>query len=79
MAKLTLNVDEGIVARAKGYASSRGTSVSRLVEQFLALLSGAGAEEDDELPPILARLRTDLKGVSADPAKYLKYLERKYR
>ena len=79
MAKLTLNVDETVVARAKRYAARHGTSISGLVEQFLALVSGSAAELDEDLPPILARLRRELKGTTANPAAYRKYLERKYR
>jgi uncharacterized protein DUF6364 len=79
MAKLTLNVDESVVTRAKRYAARRGISVSRLVEQFLALVSRAGSKGDDDLPPILARLRFELKGVSVSSASYRRLLERKYR
>jgi len=79
MAKLTLSVDESIVARAKRYAARRGISVSRLVEQLLALVSRSTAKEDEDLPPILERLRAGLKDASADTADYKKYLERKYR
>ncbi len=79
MAKLTLNVDEDIVTRAKRYAARRGISVSRLVEQLLALVSRAASKGDHDLPPILARLRAELKGTSADSADHKKYLERKYR
>ena len=79
MAKLTLSVDESIVARAKRYAARRGISVSRLVEQLLALVSRSTAKEDEDLPPILERLQAELKGASDDPAHYKKYLERKYR
>jgi hypothetical protein len=79
MAKLTLNVDGSVVARAKRYAARHGTSISGLVEQFLALVSGAAAQGDDDLPPILARLRRELQGTTADPSSYLRYLERKYR
>jgi hypothetical protein len=78
MAKLTLNVDESVVARAKRYAARRGTSVSRLVEQLLALVIGSTREDDEDLPPILARMRDELKGSAADPAAYRRYLERKY-
>lgn len=78
MAKLTLSVDESVVARAKRFAAKRGTSISRLVEEFLALLAGTNPNTED-LPPILARLRAGLKDASADPADYKKHLERKYR
>lgn len=78
MSKLTLSVDDGVVRRAKRYARTRGTSVSRLVERFLSLLAtdarDASARKE---PPILRRLRGSLKGVSPDD--YRHHLERKYR
>jgi Family of unknown function (DUF6364) len=79
MAKLTLNVDAGVVARAKRYAARRGTSVSRLVEKLLSLIVRTAAKDDEEVPPVLARLRAELKASKADPAGYRRYLERKYR
>jgi hypothetical protein len=79
MAKLTLNVDDRVVARAKRFAARRGISVSRLVEQLLALVSASAREDDDDLPTaVLARLRAELKGSAADPAACHRYLERKY-
>jgi hypothetical protein len=35
-------------------------------------------EDDENLPPVLARLRDELKGSAVDPAAYRRYLERKY-
>ena len=64
MPKLTLSVDEKVVRGAKRYAAARGTSVSRLVERYLDLLSrpfGAGKQ-----PPVLRLLRGAARGVSAD-------------
>jgi len=79
MAKLTLNVDAAVVARAKRYAARQGTSVSRLVEKILSLVVRRTAKDDEELPPVLARLRAELKDSKPDPADYRRYLERKYR
>ena len=79
MGKLTLSVDEAVVARAKRYATRRGTSVSRLVEQYLHLLSRARPNPDEQSPPVLTRLRGVLKGASGGAADYRRYLERKYR
>jgi hypothetical protein len=79
MAKLTLNVDAAVVARAKRYAARRGTSVSRLVEKLLSLIVRTPARGDEDVPPVLARLRAELKGSKTDPAWYRRYLERKYR
>jgi hypothetical protein len=79
VAKLTLKVDEAVVVRAKRYAALHGTSISVLVEQFLALVSGSAGQPDEDLPPVLARLRRRLRGAVADRAAYEKYLERKHR
>jgi hypothetical protein len=79
MSKLTLSVDEGVVARAKRYAEQQGTSVSHLVETYLDALARPPRVQDDELPPSLRRLRGLLKGVEFDREEYIDYLERKYR
>ncbi|NQW05206.1 MAG: hypothetical protein HQ485_14455 [Acidobacteria bacterium] len=82
MQKLTLTVDRHVVARAKKYARTRGTSVSRLVETMLDLAARSDtADHAGELghpqPPVLTRLRGSLKGGS--DADYLQYLEEKHR
>lgn len=79
MSKLTLSVDGAVVKRAKRYASKRGTSVSRLVEQYLELLSRPAPPNDEFVTPLLKQLREDLKGVTGDVSDYHRYLERKYR
>ena len=79
MGKLTLSVDGAVVKRAKRYASKRGTSISRLVEQYLELLSRPAPREDEYVTPRLKQLREELKGVTLDISDYHKYLERKYR
>jgi len=74
--KLTLSVDARVVARAKEYARSRGTSVSGLVEQLLDLAATVRTQPD-VTPPMLGRLRGSLKRV--DEKDYRRYLEKKYR
>jgi len=76
MTKLTLSVDERVVARAKRYAAAQGTSVSRLVEKMLDL-AATPAEGTGDAPPVLTRLRGSMpRGSVRD---YQLYLERKYR
>lgn len=79
MGKLTLSVEGAVVERAKRYAARRGTSVSRLVEQYLDLVSRPVPSQEQELSPLLKQLRAETKGVSVDLADYRRYLERKYR
>jgi hypothetical protein len=78
MTKLTLSVDERVVSRAKRYAALRGTSVSRLVEEYLALASRR-ADDEQEMPPILARLRGVLKGSRLDERDYRRHLKQKHQ
>jgi len=78
MTKLTLSVDERVVSAAKRYAALRGTSVSRLVEEYLALASRQ-PDDQEEMPPILARLRGVLKGSRLDERDYRRHLKRKYQ
>jgi hypothetical protein len=79
MAKLTLSVDAAVVRRAKRYAARQGTSLSRLVERYLSLLSPPRRPSGEPDPPILARLRGALKGSSAGVEDYKRHLERRYR
>ncbi len=73
--KLTLSVDPHVVAAAKRYAASHGTSVSQLVEEFLAAVSAENVSS--RITPVLARLRGSLRGVSID--EHREYLAEKYR
>lgn len=75
MSKLTLSVDAQIAQRAKQYAADHGTSVSRLVEQFLDALSRSPRR--GKATPVLSKLRGILrKGSRQD---YRKHLVKKYR
>jgi hypothetical protein len=76
--KLTLSIDGAVVERAKAYAARQGTSVSRLVEDYLALL-GDTASAGEDLPPITRRLKGILKGARVGRDDYRRYLERRYR
>jgi hypothetical protein len=73
--KLTLSIDGDVIRRAKRVAKQRGTSVSRMVQTYLELVSRAPGADDD--PPVLRRLRGSLKGASV--GDYRRYLREKYR
>jgi hypothetical protein len=81
MPKLTLSVNAHVVQGAKRYARARGTSVSRMVENMLRLVSASPEGRDDRpaasVPPVLSRLRGSLKRGSV--RDYQRHLERKYR
>jgi hypothetical protein len=67
-----------VVGLAKRYAQRRRTSVSRLVEDYLALLSEAAHEGDDDTP-VLRRLRGVMKGTGLDERAYRRHVEEKHR
>jgi hypothetical protein len=75
MPKLTLSVNEKVVRGAKRYAAARGTSVSRLVERYLDLLSNP--PKPDDQTPVLRMLRGSARGLSVDAHR--RHLSRKYR
>jgi len=75
MPKLTLSVDERVVRGAKRYAAARRTSVSQLVERYLALLSEPA--DVAAQPPVLKLLRGSARGGSAEAHR--RHLSRKYR
>jgi hypothetical protein len=80
MEKLTLSIDGAVIGRAKRYAAARGTSVSRLVENMLHMVSTKHSD-GAEAPAVLARLRGSLKKGSGkiDPvADYRKHLIKKH-
>lgn len=75
MQKLTLSVDEKVVRGAKRYAAAHATSVSRLVERYLDLLSRP--PKPDDQTPVLRMLRGAAHGVPVD--SHRRHLSRKYR
>lgn len=60
--KLTLSVDPVVLAAARRYAAEQGTSVSSIVERYLADLTSKHETPADT--PVLRRLRGCLSGVS---------------
>jgi len=76
MAKLTLSVDNRVVARAKQYAKRRGVSVSEMVEAYLAAVAEPATTATGDAP-ILRSVRGVLK--DADIDDYRKHLAAKYR
>jgi hypothetical protein len=76
MAKLTLSVDNRVIAHAKQYAKRRGVSVSEMVEAYLAAVAEP-ASPASGAAPILRSVRGVLK--DGDVSEYRKHLAAKYR
>lgn len=70
--KLTLSVDEDVVAEAKAYAKQAGSSVSAMVEGYLkGLRDRRRRVPNDEMPPVLKRLSGCLRPVETEAAQPL--------
>ena len=81
-AKLTLYIEDGLISYVKNYAKENHLSVSKVVNNFLAILkqeTGKQTKEKIEKPAPLTR---SLKGILAesniDISDYQKHLENKY-
>lgn len=44
--KLTLSLDEDIVAKAKAFAKERHTSISKMLEDYLRVITGSAGEKE---------------------------------
>ncbi|MGE9311999.1 DUF6364 family protein [Niabella sp. CJ426] len=81
--KLTLKLNESVIERAKQYAFNKNLSLSRLIENYLDLLT---REQDDtfEISPFVKSIATG-KSIPADidakkiKTDYTDYLEKKYQ
>lgn len=77
--KLTLRLDDQLIAKAKRYSVRSGKSVSQLVADFFSAID---AEEDvpgTEISPRVRSLRGAFRGSTATEQDYRRYLEEKYR
>lgn len=76
--KLTLRLDDKLIAKAKRHARRTGKSLSQIVAEYFHLL-GHGATGAEELTPTVSRLKGALRGSGVDVQDYRDYLERKHR
>lgn len=78
--KLTLSLDDTIIAKAKEYAEDNDESLSRLVENYFRLLTADRKNRKQEISPIVE----DLLGAIDVPEDFnyenakLEYLENRY-
>ena len=75
--KLTLRLDDKLIASAKRHAAESGKSVSQMVSDFFALMDAQG--KDVEVTPRVRALRGVLAGSGLDESDYRRHLEEKYR
>ena|SRR5690554_1846580 len=81
--KLTINLDEDVIARAKKYASVKNLSLSQLIENYLDSLT-LQQSDDFEISPFVksissgnsVELDADWKELRDD---YVEYLDKKHQ
>jgi len=76
--KLTLRLDESLIKNAKKHAREKGTSVSRLVADYFALIGKRHSSSKDELPPLTASLSGIMKDTEITEEDYKRYLTDKH-
>jgi len=74
--KLTLRLDDKLIASAKRHSAESGKSVSQLVSDFFTLIDAQDA--DVEVTPRVRSLRGVLAGSGLDERDYRRHLEEKY-
>lgn len=79
-ARLTLRLDADLIREAKEHAGETGKSVSRMVEDYFALIAAkrAGSRSRPKLSPRVRSLAGVLKGATVTEDDYYRYLEKKY-
>ena len=81
--KLTLKLNKTVVEEAKKYAGKQNTSLSKIIESYLKLLTEKGEthQEEIEISPFVKSLSTGQK-VPADideKSGYKEFLEEKHQ
>ena len=77
--KLTLRMDDELIRSAKRYSGKSGTSVSRLVADYFALIDAGEGVPGPEITPRVRSLIGSLKGATVTEDDYRRHIEEKYR
>ena len=76
--KLTLRMDDKLIAFAKEYSAKTGKSVSRIVADLFEIIKNEKSKKDTASTPMVSSLRGVLKGHKIGEHDYKKFLEEKY-
>ncbi|MEW6710047.1 MAG: DUF6364 family protein [Candidatus Riflebacteria bacterium] len=72
--KLTLTIEQSVIAKAKEYALKRGRSLSDIIENYLKMLTIESGKGDFELTPVVKSLKGSFK--APEEFKYDEELEK---
>lgn len=74
--RLTLQMDDNIVRRAKSQAKERGKSVSQMFSEYISNLGAP--EQNDKLPPVTKSLMGIAEGKDISEEDYRQHLREKH-
>jgi hypothetical protein len=77
--KLTLRLDEELIRSAKRYSGKSGKSVSRLVEDYFAVIEFRESASGADLTPSVRALLGSLEGSGVTEQDYHDHLAEKHR
>ncbi|MBI2192902.1 MAG: antitoxin [Planctomycetes bacterium] len=77
--KLTLRLESRLIEAAKAFAKEHGKSLSQIVSDYFASLTGDRDQRaEDELTPIVRALKGTLRGTGMRVDNYRQHLEKKH-
>ena len=76
--KLTLRLDDHLIASAKEYSAKTGKSVSKIVSDFFVIIKNEKLKESSSITPTVKSLKGILKKTKFSENDYKNHLEGKY-
>ena len=76
--KLTLRLDDHLIASAKEYSAKTGKSVSKIVSDFFVIIKNEKLKKNKSTTPTVQSLKGILKNTNVAKSDYKNYLEEKY-
>ena len=76
--KLTLRLDDHLIASAKKYSAQTGKSVSKIVSDFFVIIKNDKLKNSSSITPTVQSLQGILKDSKFSENDYKKHLEEKY-
>jgi len=76
--KLTLRMDDHLIASAKKYSAQTGKSVSKIVSDFFVIIKNDKLKNSSSITPTVQSLKGILKDSEFSENDYKRHLEEKY-
>jgi hypothetical protein len=77
--KLTLRLDDNLIASAKEYSAQTGKSVSKIVADFFVIIKNEKLKDTSPITPTVQSLKGILKDSHFSDNDYKEHLEEKYQ